>query len=716
ASYMLCMPELIEELSLGRDLIISVPCREIVYIDFYDFAAVKKLLEFSSRYNCTLVINGDEFEHPFAPDVFIYHAQDRTFERVNDENYILLGDSVSRRQVLRSVLPLNIDTLPDELVKAKTTDEVACINEEEYTIQEAVYTILRLYSETNGDTDYTVPQNAFMAVADETYVSFDAVFPPVRGREQPNPMDHIAEAAQMAVKGGKTLCWLTIQAIQHICGDIKYETPTAAHIRETVLEQIYGENANAVWLNCATATDFAKRLEAIKRFSEEMLANHHLTILDSKVEVAMHVLTMIFHQFGRRYALGQVRRHLVKALPDVTFNYEINQSAWLPSPGEDVDVDAQSLGMMFRSFDRATQERMLAAFADAIGDVDLAEGNWPLLYFIKFVKYSYLDPVEMVERYFVRRSRLIPSQSVLKQLYYKDLNNEFVKHSRKAAKSYEGKYEDAFEEKKSASSANVADEFRSVMEFGDAVDFAAPVKTAVADKPLATFQRPDIQLQPVERGYLEKKLSFVMEEINPQVSSSLREAAHYVTKVFHVPEMMFKANDDVECELHYGIIRSREQITTLRSFAWTLCDLIAQSSRTMRDVTEKDVARTVEIVEDHNRIHYKSNTHFPVLCSMPLDEGMYIPAYQEYIFFAQELLPEAKLASLFSLQDELTALAPAMKIAYDLLRQQQRGEIEPPKGVLYDTLAAWSAYSFSCSDAFEVVPGPQMYNYNQIPR
>jgi len=207
-----------------------------------------------------------------------------------------------------------------------------------------------------------------------------------------------------------------------------------------------------------------------------------------------------------------------------------------------------------------------------------------------------------------------------------------------------------------------------------------------------------------------------MEEINPQVSSSLREAAHYVTKVFHVPEMMFKANDDVECELHYGIIRSREQITTLRSFAWTLCDLIAQSSRTMRDVTEKDVARTVEIVEDHNRIHYKSNTHFPVLCSMPLDEGMYIPAYQEYIFFAQELLPEAKLASLFSLQDELTALAPAMKIAYDLLRQQQRGEIEPPKGVLYDTLAAWSAYSFSSSDAFEVVPGPQMYNYNQIPR
>ena len=719
ASYMLCMPELIEDLSLGRDLIITVPCREIVYIDFYDFAAVKKMLEFSSRYNSTLVINGEEFEHPFSPDVFIYHAEDKTFDRVNDENYILLGDSVSRRQVLRSVLPLNIDTMPDELAKSKTTDEVECINEEEYTIQEAVYTILRLYSEVNGDTDYTIPQNAFMAVADETYVSFDAVYPPVRGREQPDPMAHIAEAAQMAVKGGKTLCWLTVQAIQHICGDIKYETPTAAHIRETVLEQIYGENANAVWLNCATATDFAKRLDAIKRFAEEMLANHHLTILDSKVEVAMHVLTMIFHQFGRRYALGQVRRHLVKALPDIKFNYEINQSAWLPSPGEDVDVDAQSLGMMFRSFDRATQERMLTAFADAIGDVDLAEGNWPLLYFIKFVKYSYLDPVEMVERYFVKRSRLIPSQTVLKQLYYKDLNNEFVKHSRKSTRSYDAKYDDAFDEKRTVStvSAQSDSEFDSVMEFKPAVNFDMPeIKLPTQYKPVHTFQRPDIQLQPVEHGYLEKRLSFVMEEINPQVSNALREAAHYVTKVFHVPQMMFKANDDVECELHYGIIRSREQITTLRSFAWTLCDIVEKSKKTMRDVSEKDVARAVEIVEDNNRINYKSNTYFPVLCSMPLDEGMYIPAYQEYIFFAQELLPEAKLASLFSLQDELTALAPSMKIAYDLLRAQQRGEIEPPRGVLYDALAAWSAYSFSASDAFEVVPGPQMYNYNQIQR
>lgn len=718
ASYVLCMPELLDEMALGRDLIITVPCREIVYVDFYDFGAIKKMLEFTSRYNCSLIINGDEYEHPFSPDVFIYHTNEQVFERVNDETYILLGDSVSRRQVLRSVLPLNIDTEPAEMIKPKTTDEVAAINDEQYIIQEAAYTLLRLYSEVNGDTDYTLPQNAFMAVVDEVYASFDAVYPPPRGREQPDPMDHLESAAQMAMKGGKTLCWLTIQAFQYLCGDIKYETPTAAHIRTTVLNEIYGDNANAVWLNCATATDFQKRFDAMTRVHEIMVQNQHLTILESKVEVAMHVLVMMFHQFGRRYALGQVRYHLLRAIPDITFSYEINQSAWLPSPGEDIDVDAQSLGMMFRGFDRAAQERMLAAFADAIGDRDLAEGGWPLLYFIKFVKYSYLDPVEMVERYFVRRSRLIPSQTVLKQLYYKDLNNEFVKHSRTAAKAEDLRYDDAFDERSRPSEPFIrsVESFDSSMGFEDTSAFEAAVKPPVAEKPVAAFQKPDLQLRPIEEGFLEKRLSFVMEELNEQNINSLREAAHYVTKVFHVPEMMFKANDDVECELHYGIIRSREQITTLRSFAWTLFENMAAAGHDLRDVTEKDVAIAIETVEDNNRIHYKSNSHFPVLCSMPLDDGMYIPTYQEYIFFAQELLPEVRLASLFSLQNELMALAPSMKIVYDMLRAQQKGDIMPPQGALFDTLAAWSAFSFACSEPFEVVEGPTIYNYNQISR
>ena len=209
----------------------------------------------------------------------------------------------------------------------------------------------------------------------------------------------------------------------------------------------------------------------------------------------------------------------------------------------------------------------------------------------------------------------------------------------------------------------------------------------------------------------------MLEDVNQQVSGSLREAAHYVTKIFHVPEVMFKSNDDIECELHYGIIRSREQITALRSFAWTIAGLLEETHRDMRDVTESDVMRTVEILEENNRLNYKPNKErFPVLCSMPLDEGMYIPSQQEYIFFAQEMLPEVQLASLFTLQNELTLLAPAMKLTYDILREQKRGEIMPPKGVLFDVLCAWSAYCFASCQGFEVVKGPQMYNYNQIVR
>lgn len=717
ASYLLCKPELMDEIAGGQDLILALPCREIVYIDFYDFAAIKRLIEFNSRYNCTLIIGGEEYEHPFSNDVFIYHAESGKFERVNDETYILLGDSVARRQVLRSVLPLNIDFSDELMTKPLTTDETPMMSDEQCVVQEAAFTLLRLYTEMNGERDYTVAQNAFMAVVDEVFITFDAIYPPPRGREQPDPMEHLEEAARMVIRGGKKLCWLLIQAIQFVCGDIKYETPTSARIRETILCEIYGENANAVWLNCATASDFAKRYEATKKFHELPVENNHLTILDSKVEVAMHVMTMIFHQFGNRYALGEVRRHLHRSLPGLQFTYEINQSAWLPSPGEDIDVDAQSLGMIFRGFDRSTQERMLTAFADAIGDRDLSEGGWPLLYFIKFVKYSYLDPVEMVERYFVRRSRMIPSHTVLKQLYYKDLNNEFVKHSRRASRIDSSGADDAFEERS-------ADELliRSVESFDNAISsdnisVSDPLQAAMRTQETYTFQRPDIQLAPVEPGYLEKRLSFVLEEVNQQVSSSLREAAHYVTKVFHVPEIMFKANDDIECELHYGIIRSRDQITALRSFAWTLSVMMEESHREMRDITESDVLRAVEVLEDNNRLNYKPRTkHFTTLCSMPLDEGMYIPSHEEYIFFAQDLLPEVQLASLFTLQDELMELAPAMKLTYDILRERKRGEIMPPRGVLFDVLCAWSAYCFAAGEGFEVVKGPQMYNYNQIVR
>lgn len=705
ASWVLTAPKMLEELSGGKDIILACPCREIVYIDYYEFISVKKLIDFVSRYNCTLMLGGEEYEHPITGDVFIYHADDKSLERVNDESYILLGDSVARREVLHSVLPLNIEVDAAGLKRPKMTDELEPVNDEQITIQEAVYTILRLYSEMNGDRDYTVPYNAAMAIFDEVYFTSDSVYPPARGREQPDPMEFIDAAARLAIKGGKTTCWLLIQALQHLCGDIKYETPTSASIRQTVLEQIYGDNASAVWLNCATAAEFAMRSDAVREYEEKGVENQRLTIIDSRLELLLHSLTLIFHQFGRKYALGQVRRHVRRAMPEAQFNYEINLTAWLPSPGDDIDVEVQSQGMILRGFDRITQERILSSIAAAIGDNDLSTGDWPLLVFIKLVKYAYLDPAEMVERFFVSRSRLIPSQAVLKQLYYKDLNNEFVKHSRKAARVTSSD-EDSFENENQRrfEKPEYAESFESVLRFSTDYDEEVPQ------------EKPEMQFRPVERGYLEKSISFVLEPINKANTNQLRDAAHFVTKLFHVPETHFISNDDIECELHYGILRRKVQLTTLRSMAWTLYNLMLEQGRELKEVSSADVRKAVEIVEVNNRLNYKTGGAFPTLCSMSLDEGMFIPCYEQILYFAQELLPEAKLYSLFALHDELAALAPAMKIAYDILKKQRQGEILPPRGVLYDTICAWSALCFASAESFEISDGPSNYNYNQIKR
>ena len=732
ASYVLAMPEKLAELAEGRDLILTAPCREIVYIDYYELSSIREMLSFSAHYDCTIQLGGDQYEHPFTPDVFIYHADDSSLERVNDETYILLGDSVARREVLKSVLPQDLKVDIDAIVKPKNTDEIEIIGDETYNLQAAAFTILRLYSEMNGDTDYTLPQNAVMAVFDDLFISFDAVYPPVRGREQPDPMQHIDECARMVARGGKTVCWLLVQAIQQLCGDINYETPASASIRQTTLREIYGDNANAVWLNCGTATEFRRRYEAVRRYHEIPVANQHLTILDAKVEVAMHALVMIFHQFGQRYALGQVRRHLYKIIPDIKFCYEINQSAWLPAPGDDIDVDVQSIGMIFRGFDNATQESILTGLANAIGDRDLAEGGWGLLYFIKFVKYAYLDPAEMVERYFISRSRLIPSQNILKQLYYKDLNNEFIKHMRKSVKQVLADYGDSFEVIRNTpvrggeeEKSTPVEDFENVLNFAREIEekMSAPADEPAegeminlqGNRPLA-ITKPDIQLRQVENGFLEKRLNFVLEPVDAKMADQLVDAAHFVTKLFHVPEIEFRANNDLECELHYGIIRSKNQIIALRSLAWTVAQLMYESGRELRDVTEQDVFRANDIVEQCDRNNYKKSGAFPTLCSMPVDEGMYIPAYQEYIFFAQELMPEVKLSSLFSLQQELADIAPMMKVVYDILKNQRRDGPVQPGTVLADALCAWSAYCFAAVDSFEVVAGPSAYSFAQIKR
>ena len=732
ASFVLVMPEKLSELAEGHDLILTAPCREIVYIDYYDLASIREMLSFSAHYDCTIQLGGDQYEHPFTPDVFIYHADDGSLERVNDETYILLGDSVARREVLKSVLPQDMKVDIDAIVKPKNTDEIEIIGDDTYNLQAAAFTILRLYSEMNGDTDYTLPQNAVMAVFDDLFISFDAIYPPVRGREQPDPMQHIDDCARMVARGGKTVCWLLVQAIQQLCGDINYETPASANIRQTTLREIYGDNANAVWLNCATATEFRRRYEAVRRYHEIPVANQHLTILDAKVEVAMHALVMIFHQFGQRYALGQVRRHLYKMLPDIKFCYEINQSAWLPSPGDDIDVDVQSIGMIFRGFDNATQENILSGLANAVGDRDLAEGGWGLLYFIKFVKYAYLDPSDMVERYFISRSRLIPSQNILKQLYYKDLNNEFIKHMRKSVKQMLSDYGDSFEVIRNTpvrggeeQSNTPVEDFENVLNFAREIEekMNAPAEDSSegeminlqGNRPMTTT-KPDIQLRQVENGFLEKRLNFVLEPVDARMADQLVDAAHFVTKLFHVPEIEFRANNDLECELHYGIIRSKNQVIALRSLAWTVAQLMYESGRELRDVTEQDIYRANDIVEQCDRNNYKKSGAFPTLCSMPVDEGMYIPAYQEYIFFAQELMPEVKLASIFSLQQELADIAPMMKVVYDILKSERRDGPVQPGSVLADALCAWSAYCFAAVDSFEVVAGPSAYSFAQIKR
>ncbi|MBQ9901486.1 MAG: hypothetical protein IJM51_03760 [Clostridia bacterium] len=732
ANYLLAMPEKLSELAEGKDLILTAPCREIVYIDFYELASIREMLSFSAHYDCTIQLGGDQYEHPFTPDVFIYHADDGSLERVNDETYILLGDSVARREVLKAVLPREIKVDIEAIVKPKTTDEIEIIGDDTYNLQAAAFTILRLYSEMNGDTDYTLPQNAVMAVFDDLFISFDAVYPAVRGREQPDPMQHIDDCARMVVRGGKTVCWLLVQAIQQLCGDVNYETPASTGIRQTTLREIYGDNANAVWLNCATATEFRRRYEAVRRFHEIPVANQHLTILDAKVEVAMHALVMIFHQYGQYYALGQVRRHLYKMMPDIKFCYEINQSAWLPSPGDDVDVDVQSIGMIFRGFDNATQENILSGLANAIGDRDLAEGGWGLLYFIKFVKYAYLDPSDMVERYFISRSRLIPSQNILKQLYYKDLNNEFIKHLRKSGKQVLSDYGDSFEVIRNnpvggsdAKSGSPVDEFENVLNFAREIEekMSGPSEEPAeneminlqGNRPMSTT-KPDIQLRQVESGFLEKRLNFVLEPVDAAMADQLVDAAHFVTKLFHVPEIEFRANNDIECELHYGIIRSKNQVIALRSLAWTVAQLMYESGRELRDVTEQDIYRANEIVEQCDRNNYKKSGAFPTICSMPVDEGIYIPAYQEYIFFAQELMPEVKLASLFSLQQELADIAPMMKVVYEILKNERRDGPVQPGTVLADSLCAWSAYCFAAVDSFEVVAGPSAYSFAQIKR
>lgn len=196
----------------------------------------------------------------------------------------------------------------------------------------------------------------------------------------------------------------------------------------------------------------------------------------------------------------------------------------------------------------------------------------------------------------------------------------------------------------------------------------------------------------------------------------LRRTAEYFTSVFHVPEMNFRANNDVEAELFNGILRKTEQFTTLRSMAWTCGDLIRQRCRDLTTITPDEMRTAADYVESQNRLAYRSDEMFPALCGTPVNKGMFIPVQQEYLFFAQTQIPGVPLASLFSLQQELVALVPVMTIICDILRENRRGDAIPPDDILSDTLRAWCALALNCDHPLTITEGPSFYNFTHIKR
>ncbi|MDR1564236.1 MAG: hypothetical protein LBS74_04675 [Oscillospiraceae bacterium] len=703
ADYVVFRKDLLARLSGGRDLIFGMPCREIVYIDKYSFEGVKAMLDLIRDYNCTVYVEDEPYEHPVSSDVFIYRAEDGSLERVNDNDYIMLGDTETRRQILRSAAPQEDFTDFTRLLTPYNTDEVYCLTEDEYVVQEAVYTALKLYAYHNGLYDYTIAENALMAVLDDVYISFDAQYPAPSGRYHPDPMDHLTECAAVIAKAGKKVHWLLIQAFEKICRVSQYETPTATEIRRTVMNRIYGESANILWLSCGAAEDFENRFAASSPLHEQLVENVHLYFLDTEVEMVMHLLTLLFHQHGKRYALGQVRRHILRILPNIRFTYEQSQSAWLPEQGANLDVEIQSLGMILRGFDAKTRERVLQGAADAIGDGDLANCGWPLLVFTKLVKSAYLGPEEVIHRCFASRSRMIPNGNALKALNYKDINAEFVKHSRISLAEGVNKR-----------SMNAAAAPNGEPELDDIADPLVDFDYEQNNKkpPL----KPELCFAPVTADYLRDELNFVLESAKNQASQFLHEAAEYYSSIYHVAEMQFVANNDVEAELFNGVLRRYEQLTTLRSMAWTCGDIVRQKGKDLTNITEDELLMAADYVHSQNRLSYRSDNMFPALCGTPVNQGLFIPVEQEYLFFAQTQVPNMPLASLLSLQQELIALVPVINLIYEILRRERRNYGIPPEDLLSDTLCAWCAMALSCEQAFSIAEGPAFYNFPHIKR
>jgi len=693
ASYVLYRRKLLKKLAGGKDMLIGVPCRETVYLDTYSFTGAKAMLNLVENHNNKIMIDGEEYEHNVADDIFIYRVVDGTLDRIRNEDYILLSDSEARRDLLNSVAP---DVKPAaDLSEALKTDEVYCMTEKEYVIQEAVYTVLKLYTYMNGENDYTVAENAMMGIFDDVSIAFDAQYPAGDGRTIPDPMEHLDECAEMVASAGKSVNWLLVQAFEKLCEKESYETATAASIRKTVLNTVYGDNANIVWLSAGAANDFEKRFNSTKRFHEKFIENAKLFFLDSEVETVMHALTLMFHQYGKRYALGQVRRHIVNIIPDIEFNYEQSQSAWLPEEDSNIELEVQSLGMVIRSIEPRRKEAIFRGLADAIGDSDLKNCGWPLMVFAKIAKNAYFEPADAINRYFAKRSTAIPTAAAIKAMSFKDLNGEFLKHSRLKGSGTQ--------------KAPIADNSGEIT-----TDIHDPL---AVNSLVIEAAKPEICFAPTEKLMLNSELSYIIEPSENPVSRYLKETAYSMCEFFRVNDDVFNPTNDPEAEILASMLRSSNQFTTLRSLAWTITDMLRQQGRELPSVNTVDVDNAAEYVRLNNRLTYRFDELYPGLCGTPVNHGLYLPIQQEYIFFAQSNIPDTPIASLFTLQQELSKLIPVMRVITDCLRLSLSGVEVSNIDILCDSLAAWCALATACGTSFTISPVPETgYELERVKR
>ena len=281
---------------------------------------------------------------------------------------------------------------------------------------------------------------------------------------------------------------------------------------------------------------------------------------------------------------------------------------------------------------------------------------------------------------------------------YKDLNAEFLKHSRLSSKSAD-----------------------MVRRRTDSVAAAEDIPDPLAKEETPTGftepAKPELCLANADTSLLSSELSYIIEPAENTLSAYLKETAFTFTSFFRVADGQFNPQNDPEAEIMGGILRAACQLTTLRSLAWTITDMLRQQGRDLSSVNRVDVDNAAEYVNLNNGLTYRADDLYAALCGTPVNQGLYIPIQQEYIFFAQSQVPGVPIASLFTLQQDLSRLVPVMRTVYDCLRMSQSGAIIDNIDILGDALAAWCALASVCGGAFSIMPAPEEgYSLERIKR